>query len=317
MKNKKKVMSLGAGILGLTVLASTWAYYSSTMKIDNELQTKNYGNRTIENFTPKQEMEPGSEITKEVGVVNTGDYDLVVRIKMEEKWARGGTAFIDFDSSESEFHSVVRTGTSPNFAYASSQYDFDAAGSGPIDGKVDDGTNSDESVMYKTLDLTNWIDGGDGYWYYNKLLGAGLSTGDLLKSLVLSDDTDMGKYITSSPYYSIVAKDDVTLVAKQAAYDAAKTAHEAAPTDATKAALDLADAELQTAYAWTSTKPTNESTITFIKSENAIDNTNGGYANADYTLSIITEVCQATEDAVDATWVTDPAPATVKSAWGW
>ena len=321
-KNQKKFIVFAAGLLCVAMIAGTLAYYSSTASIDNVLKTQKYGNRTVENFTPEQNIEPGSQITKEVGVVNTGDYDLVVRIKMVETWSRGGTAFISHDSADAVFNTVARAGTSPNFTYTASQYDFNGAGSGPIDGKVFEAgppAHKDESVMYKFLNLvtsgTGWEDGGDGYWYYNALLGAGQGTGNLLEFLVFADNADMGKYDVTE-YYSITAASVIAPL--QSAYDAAAAAYAATPTPANKTAMDAALAALDgsSGYNWTTTKPTNVSTITFVKSESAIDSDNGGYAQADYTLTIVTEVCQASTGAIDATWTAVAPPTGIRTKWG-
>lgn len=276
--SKKKAAGSVAGVLALTLVAGSWAYYTSTSKIDNNLHTNIYADRTVEEFTPDQEMEPGSEIIKKVGVENTGDYDLVVRIKMEESWSRGDEEMIGFVSSDDKFGSVEKTDS----GYIAEQQD-------PADGQVD----GDESVIYKNLDLVNWTDGGDGYWYYNDKLAPGAGTGELLNSIIMATNADMGKYDTPREYYS---------TADKAVVEAAKAVYEASQkTEEDKAALEAA-------YGWVSAKPDDVSTITYIKSDNAIDQNAKGYAGADYKLSIITEVCQATRDAVSASWTTGNIP---------
>lgn len=282
-KSKKKLIRLGAAVLALALVVGTFAYYSSVSKIDNNMHTLSYGDRTIEHFTPDQELEPGSQITKEVGVTNTGDYDLVVRIKMEEKWVRGNDTLIDFDSSDDEFNTV------------DVDNDYTATQGSATDGQLTD----DESVMHKQISLTNWFDGGDGYWYYDGKLAPGANTGNLLELLVLAKDTDMGKYNIAEAY-SITAK--TVIEGKEQAVATAQADYNTTPSAANETALNNAKAALETAYAWTTTKPADTSTITYVKSESALDATNMGYAKADYTLTIITEVCQATKDAIVATW---------------
>ena len=94
--NKRVKLAL-VGVVALVIIASTWAFFSSESKIENKLHTKEYGAETIEKFQPEQELEPGTVIIKEVGVKNTGDYDLVVRVKLEEEWIRGEDRVIAFD----------------------------------------------------------------------------------------------------------------------------------------------------------------------------------------------------------------------------
>lgn len=305
-QSKKRWAMFVAGITGIAVVGAAWAYFSSTSTIDNKLKTKaGFGSKTIEEFTPNQEIQPGSEIAKKVSTTNTGDYDLVVRIKMDESWSRSGADFINFASSSAQFNTVNKVGT----VYTATQ-------AGGVAGETDGKTAGDDSVMYKNLTLTNWMEGGDGYWYYKKILKPGENTGALLESLVLATNTDMGKY-AAKEYYSIVSKSDPTLTAAQAAYQLALTTYQNTPNPANLADLKQKESDLETAYQWTTVKPLDESTITFIKNENAIDPVDGGYARADYKLSITTEVCQATEDAVTATWTLNPLPPLVKAQWGW
>lgn len=305
-RSKKRWGMFLAGITGIAVVGAAWAYFSNTATIDNKLKTEDgYGSKTIEEFTPNQSVEPGSEITKKISTTNTGAYDLVVRVKMDESWSRQNLDFISFASSSAQFNTVAKVGT----VYTATQ-------AGGVPGETDGKTAGDDSVMYKNLDLTNWMAGGDGYWYYKKLLKPGENTGDLLKSLVLATNTDMGKY-TAAEYYSTVDKADPTLTAAQAAYQAALTTYQNTPNPVNLAALKQKESDLDVAYHWTTVKPLDESTITFMKNENAIDPVDSGYAKADYKLSITTEVCQATEDAVTATWTVNPLPPLVKAAWGW
>lgn len=288
--NKKKIISFCAALLALAIIAGSWAFYSSVSKIDNELQTKEYGDRIIEEFTPKQDLEPGKEITKKVGVTNTGDYDLVVRIKMSEKWERNDQTLISFDSDNAAFNTVTNT------TYIAKQ------------GNDTDGLlTNDETVMYKNLDLSNWTDGKDGYWYYNNKLTPGATTGNLLESVIMATNTDIGHYAPAVKYYSVANK--ATVAAAQAIAEDAQETYAKNPTADNKTALDAANAALEDAYGWTSAKPADETTINFVKSENVIDKNAQGYSNANYTLTIITEVCQATKDAVTATWTTGTVPA--------
>ncbi len=187
--SRRKTAIFASGLLALAVIAGVWAFFTANSSIRNVAHTSSYGTKTIEEFTPEQKLEPGGEIKKKVGVSNTGDYPLAVRIKMTESWARSGIEFIGFASSAAGFNSVAVTKDGMGNILTS-----DATQAGEPAGKTDGLTAGDESVMYKNLDLTGWSDGGDGYWYYSTLLAPGQSTGELLKSLVHADDTDMGKY---------------------------------------------------------------------------------------------------------------------------
>ena len=321
--SKKKLTAFLAGVLGICLIIGTWAYYSSTAVIDNPMDTGKYSNTTIENFPPDPpQLEPGSKVTKKVGVQNTGDYDLVARIWMVEKWTYRGetTPYIQFSSTgkdlngntlDTHFNTVARGGTDPNFTYTATQ-----AGT---DSEKDGLTAGDQTVVYKNLVLaatgTGWIDGGDGYWYYNDILKPGHSTGWLLDDIVFADNMDMGHYLQKVEY-STVDPESTAFKTAQANYDAALSARDANPTAANQAAFEAAEAALNAQFAWTETKPTDPKTITFNRTLTYLDTANKGYAESDYVLTIITEVCQATREAVEATWTTGTVPTALKNKLG-
>lgn len=299
--SKKIVLTFGAGILAIALVAGTWAYYTSITEINNDLHTQGYGNRTIEEFTPEDDWEPGETVIKTAAVENTGDYPLVVRVKFDEKWAREGAAF----------QTIASTGKIDTVAYtAGPPEEWTAEQTDATDGL----TNGDETVVYKLLsgigDGTNgtWIKGSDGYFYYRAQLAPGVTSSDLLESITMASNIDLGVY-TTAEYYSTADKDAI-----QALKDAVDAAAEGTAKDTAKAALEAG-------YSWTLVPAGgfaddfDQKTITFRKAENALGE-KGGYSNADYTLTITTEVCQATKEAVDATWTMTAADlAGIKTAW--
>lgn len=176
MKRKTKAW-LAAGLSLLTVLGCTWAYYTNEAHMNNQLQTKTYGSTITEEFTPRDDWQPGQKVDKIFAVKNTGEYPQVVRVKMEETWARNSQAFktIDSTTDKSDITTV-------------NQQDA-------TDGKV----NNDKTVVSKELDSTNWtFNSVDGYWYYNTQLTAGNETRALLRAITLAEDADMGKYVVTS-----------------------------------------------------------------------------------------------------------------------
>lgn len=180
MKRKTKAW-LAAGLSLLTVLGCTWAYYTNEAHMNNQLQTKTYGSTITEEFTPRDDWQPGQKVDKVFAVKNTGEYPLVVRVKMEETWARNDQpAFKTIDSTT-------------NKSDITTVYQPDAK-----DGKVD----NDKTVVSKDLDSTNWtFNSADGYWYYNTQLTAGNKTQALLRAITLAKDADMGKYTVTSYYH--------------------------------------------------------------------------------------------------------------------
>lgn len=274
MTKKKKIGSMLAGMLALALVVGTWAYYTSTTSVQNKLQTiSGYGTETEEKFTPEGEWEPGQKVDKEVLVKNTGDASLFVRVKMDEAWSREvsgvSTNFITHASSNAKF----LTATAATATQIS-----------PTDGE----TAGDDSVVFKELDLgTTWtFNPADGYWYYNSALDEGDDTGNLLKSITLSGNADMG-LTTNTNYY--------TKASTKPAYTDIGT-----------------DPDTQWVV-YSGTVPTG---TTYTRAVDGIDSTKAGYAGADYVLTITTETLQASKEAFDATSGWSTMPASVKTALG-
>ena len=273
---KKKTMMLICSALALVMIIGVWAYYSSTTALENKLKTSEYGNETEEKFTPNQNWQPGEVVTKETNVRNTGDYDLFVRIKMNEDWSRTpGGSFIGHASSDAAFLTATAgSATQANGA------------TGLTDGK----TTGDESVVFKKITTsTDWVfNAADGYWYYNKKLAAGASTVNLLESITLAGNTDMGKYTLVNYYTKAATKPD---------YDDISS--------------DPGDVDTMWVV-YTGSVPEGATYSRGVSTLSA----DAGYAGADYTLTITTETLQGTKEAFDATSSWSTTPPAVKGAWG-
>lgn len=183
MKKRNKVKAI-AGLLALTLVVGTLAYFAKTMSIDNPFSTKKYGGETVEKFTPEKEWEPGGQVTKEVQAKNTGDYDLYVRVKFDEKWERNGQEI---------------GGTALSSANADKF--FPESANSCVEGG---------SSVYKNLIGAqtggDWVDGKDGYFYYKTTLKPGQMTSQLMNYVTLCKDADMGNYEVSEMKYALVDK---------------------------------------------------------------------------------------------------------------
>lgn len=174
MRNKRMA---AAGLAVIMVIGGTWAYFNQKMTIVNPFSTGKYDSVLIEDFTPDNNWQPGAKIDKVVAVENTGDYDLLVRVKFEEKWVN------------SENPDWSKTNTKAD-VFATQQ-------DNPSDGLI----TNDKSVVKKTLDEAKWVyNEEDGYWYYKENLKSNNSTGAFLKDVTLLEDVDMGKYDVKNYY---------------------------------------------------------------------------------------------------------------------
>ena len=176
MKKLKKSAIAIASLVVLALIAGTFAYWNQTATIENPFDTGRYGMTIIENFRPEEGhgWQPGVEIDKDVFVQNTGDQDIVVRVKLDESWTR---------KDESTPYKSILAGPVGE-VYTVGQSDAE-------DGLTED----DLSVVTKKFNTnaTKWINGNDGWYYYAINLEEGISTEKWLDSVELLKDVDLGK----------------------------------------------------------------------------------------------------------------------------
>lgn len=180
MRKNKKIAGV-AGLVAIMVIGGTFAYFNQTMTVTNPFDTGKYDTNVTEDFKPEDgdNWEPGAEVNKDVTVKNTGDYDVLVRVKLTEKWVNKTTSNTVAENT---------TGLNGNASQANA---------------TDGLTTGDYSVVKKTLNENDWVyNNADGYWYYKKNLAASTDTGIFLDAVKLLEDADMGKY-TVKNYYTV------------------------------------------------------------------------------------------------------------------
>lgn len=286
MKVNKKVAAV-AGLGALALVGGSFAYYFESGSLDNPLSTGKYNTQLVEDFTPPTEdMKPGVNWDKVVGAQNTGDYPVLVRIKMEEKWVRKGAADAYKELHSIEDYAKFNTVKEKVGAYSAMTVTADQVndkdGLTPVD---------DKTVVFKNI-LTNgdWVDGGDGYWYWNGVLEKKGSDKDkttaLMDGLVMATNIDLGDYNTSE--YYVILNDGQTPDDNTTWTDAATI------TDANgDGVVDVRDIAIP------------EGKKLFRKSESELNTDAPGYADSNYTLTITSEFVQATKDAVEEHWGAD------------
>lgn len=175
MRNKKTIAI--AGITAIMVIGGTWAYFSQSSTINNPFSTGKYSNIVVEDFKPEdgKNWQPGATVNKDIEVQNTGDYDLLVRVKFDENW---------YDKN------------SMNARKTLDGVNADTYQESATDGEI----TNDKSVVAKTLaNADKWVYNA-GYWYYKTNLLKGTSTEKFLDSVTLLEDADMGKYEVKTYY---------------------------------------------------------------------------------------------------------------------
>lgn len=299
MTRSKKIAGLVAGIVAVSAVTGSFAYYSATHTVDNTLATLSYGDTLTEVFQPDVDWEPGEEVDKIVGVTNTGDYDIVVRVSMTETWTDAdGNEIITVESTDGIAATASSGSALDNEVYYFDDTYFDFQ---PVDETTGDQYNIDDglveydeedegSVVYKELDATDWTY-SDGYWYYDYILASGDVTTSLLESITLCADTDMGTY-TEVVYYYVGTEDSL----EADDYDLAGDISWLLFSDVTDREDD--DDEVVT---WADVT-VSEGEYLHIQSISSLTSTASGYAGATYVLTITSVTCQANEDAVTATY---------------
>jgi len=184
-RKNKKVMGAISALAAVALIAGSFAYWNQTHTVENPFNTgEKYSSTVIEDFKPEdgEDWQPGVEVNKAVQVANTGDQDLIIRVKLDEKWVRVG---------ETNPYKSLQAEADKSKIYTAYQ-------ANPTDGLV----TADDSVVLKHLSAsTKWIDGGDGWFYYTVNLKEGETTDKWLESVELHNDLDVGaqevkKYIT-------------------------------------------------------------------------------------------------------------------------
>lgn len=279
---KKRWAGFGAGVLALAVAAGTFAYYTSTQNIDNQMKTLSYGSTLREEFTPDQNWQPGEEATKVVNVKNTGDYGLVVRVKLSESWTRSGES--------SAFKTIDSTAGADKITTTKQESATDGL------------TANDNTVVTKTMDDgTYWTLGTDGYWYYKTVLAPGATTESLLRKIQLLADADMGKFVVTKYYTessTVQATDPYTNPENPVDTNIGKN-------PSTHWVVYTGD---------TAPAPSQAGNTVYTFSRSQVEDGAEGYSDAVYSLVIQSETCQATADAVAATFTT--ADSSIVTAWG-
>ena len=175
-----------SALAAVALIAGSFAYWNQTHTVENPFNTgEKYSSTVIEDFNPEEgeDWQPGVEVNKAVQVANTGDQDLIIRVKLDEKWVRVG---------ETNPYKELKAEVDGDKIYTAYQ-------ANPTDGLV----VADDSVVLKHLSSSaNWVKGNDGWYYYKVNLKEGETTDKWLESVELHNDLDVGaqevkKYVTA------------------------------------------------------------------------------------------------------------------------
>ncbi|GAA0099200.1 hypothetical protein UT300011_26640 [Clostridium perfringens] len=163
--SKKKIIGLCiAGVLAVGSIGGSLAWFTSSDSVTNPFTTastdnpsdSNSGIKIHEDFN-KEDADntlPGDNVTKQVNVINKATYDQLIRVKIKKVWKDAkGEEKSDLDTENIILNFEKNLTDSKD----------------PKEGK--------------------WIEGSDGYYYYNGIVNPDGQTANLLESVTLSKDT--------------------------------------------------------------------------------------------------------------------------------
>lgn len=150
MRKKRKLGFCLIGCLMLFLISSTFAYWSGKIEHTNELKADKIEAKIEETFEPS---EPEGTVQKKVTFKNDSSNASFLRVSYAETWER------------TEGNNKVLLNNQLN-------------GKDVATKKWEHGFGQDSGV---------WTDGGDGWYYYNKVLKPGASTEEILESVSFPD----------------------------------------------------------------------------------------------------------------------------------
>ena len=163
--SKKKIIGLCiAGVLAVGSIGGSLAWFTSSDSVTNPFSTAstdnpsdpNSGIKIHEDFN-KEDADntlPGDTVTTQVNVINKATYDQLIRVKIKKVWK---------DAKGEEKPDLDTKNINLNF-----------------ENNLTDSNKPEEG---------KWIEGSDGYYYYNGIVNPDGQTANLLESVTLSKDT--------------------------------------------------------------------------------------------------------------------------------
>lgn len=229
--NRKKWIAAATALAAVGVLVGTFAWFTSNDRTVNSFEGGAAGNdvEIVENFTPPTDWKPGQSVTKEVGILNTGEYASFVRVSLEGQIKKLPTLANPTDSygvltadpgiitgvSKDEIYVYTYNGTGEGYTpVAADQIQYTA-----LDGTIKtgeptftiqtvDGDDNAYAGKYTLKILVNgnqysayWINGTTNVKYYAKINSyEKTSAGKLMiQGTPQYEYIDLSQYVTQDP----------------------------------------------------------------------------------------------------------------------
>lgn len=179
------------GVMVLTIIGLTLAYYNSTKKFENEFRVNAPGVAVYEKFNPTDLWVPGEEKSKEVWFKNTGEQDMLLRFSYSVEW-------VPVDGKPMP--------NRPADEVVTLNWNIEGNTNVPKDFSKKDQTLNGKPITY---------------YYYNKVLKAGEPTDLVLKSVKFKTDlsNDEHRFDYSDQQINLTIKGETVLADSEAVKD--------------------------------------------------------------------------------------------------
>lgn len=293
---KKKHIAALAGLAAVFAVGGSLAYFNQNLEAVNVLSVGKFDTTVHEDFKPITDWEPGAEVKKEVRVVNDGNVPAVARVWFVETWTAADGQTNSVTNRKTDENNELPPGENPE----DKGNDLtDIHQEDPLDGEI----AGDQTVVEKTFNLgQGWeYNQKDGCYYYTSILEGETETPPLLERIRLTENADMG-HMVEKKFYATTEEQP-----EENSSDWVQFSPNAEGEEVSEA--DLPD-EVRKEIKYF------RSTIGLETDEdgNPMDS---GYAKAEYTLSVIAQTVQATEDAVEAEFGPMAVQAAKEGKWAW
>lgn len=293
---KKKHIAALAGLAAVFAVGGSLAYFNQNLEAVNALSVGKFDTTVHEDFKSITDWEPGAEVKKEVRVVNDGNVPAVARVWFVETWT----------AADGQENSVTNRKTDENNELLPGE-SFEDEGNDLTDIYQEDSSDGkiagDQTVVEKTFNLgKGWeYNQKDGCYYYTSILEGDSETPPLLRKIRLTENADMG-HMVEKKFYATTEEQP-----EENSSDWVQFSPNAEGKEVSEA--DLPD-EVRKKIKYF------RSTIGLETDDNG-NPIGSGYAKAEYTLSVIAQTVQATEDAVEAEFGSMAVRAAKEGKWAW
>lgn len=290
---KKRYIAAVAGLAAVFAVGGSLAYFNQNLEADNVIQVGKFDTTAIEEFSPEdgKDWEPGGTVEKQVRLQNTGTIPSVARVWFSESWSRGGEEFKRIDSKKEPGNETEDRFTVPKQPAEDGSDDLDG---GCADGKTD----ADSTVVDKQMNLGDeWqYNQEDGCYYYTKILEPNDTTPNLLESITLIENVDMGKPGENKYYATVEDPKEGDWV-------------NFSPDEN---GSNITEGDLLEKH------PELKEQIKYFRSDIVVgEDGEKGYASADYTLTVVAQTSQATRAAVEKEFGQAAIDAAIEGNWNW